>query len=220
MKYIIFLFVVMLVGCQNQIQPTIISSERIKTLSDSDILAISQQACIENDKKAIVAPDYHFLSKRLSNLTNKLPRKINNIELSYKVYLDSQPNAWSTANGCIRINSGLMKLLEDDELQAVIAHEQAHIALKHGISLFRQAPYIEITDKSNDIVIMVKEEISHQYEVEADNYAFDLLVKEKIDPKGLVNMLTKMPIHAKNQPTSHPTNINRINNITNKLKHY
>ena len=91
----------MVCGCQNQnkIPPTRVSSEQIKQLSDNDIFAISQQACVENDKRAIIAPDYNFLSKRLSNLTQNLPQKINNIELNYQVYFDSEPNAWSTVNG-------------------------------------------------------------------------------------------------------------------------
>ena len=212
----------MVCGCQNQnkIPPTRVSSEKIKQLSDNDIFAISQQACVENDKRAIIAPNYNFLSKRLSNLTKRLPQKINNVELNYQVYFDSEPNAWSTVNGCIRINSGLMSLLEDNELQAVIAHEQAHIALKHGISMIRQAPYIEITDKASELVIVVKEETSQQFEIEADNYAFDLLVSKNLDAIGLVNMLIKMPIHAKNQPTSHPTTMKRIANITDRLSHH
>ena len=212
----------MVCGCQNQnkIPLTRVSFEKIKQLSDNDIFAISQQACVENDKRAIIAPNYNFLSKRLSNLTKRLPQKINNVELNYQVYFDSEPNAWSTVNGCIRINSGLMTLLEDNELQAVIAHEQAHIALKHGISMIRQAPYIEITDKASELVIVVKEEISHQFEIEADNYAFDLLVNENLDANGLINMLIKMPIHAKNQPTSHPITMKRIANITDRLSHH
>ncbi|OTQ61347.1 M48 family metalloprotease [Gilliamella apis] len=214
--------ILMLIGCQSQtrIPPTIVSPEGVKSLSENDILAISQQACIENDNRAIIPPDYHHLNRRLSKIAQSLPKRINNIELNYKVYIDTDPNAWSTANGCIRINSGLIKLLEDNELQAVLAHEQAHIALKHGISLFRQAPYIEITDKANELVIIVKEETSHQYEVEADSYAFNLLVRESIDPIGLLKMLTKMPIHSKNQPTSHPSRIKRMANIVDRLNYH
>ncbi|WP_131798800.1 M48 family metalloprotease [Gilliamella apicola] len=214
--------ILMQVGCQSQtrIPPTIVSPEGVKSLSENDILAISQQACIENDNRAIIPPDYHHLNRRLSKIAQSLPKRINNIELNYKVYIDTAPNAWSTANGCIRINSGLIKLLEDNELQAVLAHEQAHIALKHGISLFRQAPYIEITDKANELVIIVKEETSHQYEVEADSYAFNLLVRESIDPIGLLKMLTKMPIHSKNQPTSHPSRIKRMANIVDRLNYH
>ena len=60
----------MLIGCQSQtrIPPTIVSPEGVKSLSENDILAISQQACIENDNRAIIPPDYHHLNRRLSKV--------------------------------------------------------------------------------------------------------------------------------------------------------
>lgn len=208
------------IGCQNQNtdKPLYISSEQIKALSERDILAISEQACTEMDKKSIISADSHALSKRLYKIVKTLPHVVDHIEINYKVYLNSEPNAWSTANGCIRVNSGLIKLLTDNELQAVLAHEQAHIALKHTINSFKQAPYILITNKANETVVMVKEEIAQQYEIDADNYALNLLIKENIDPQGLISMLQKIPIHSIDQRSSHPPTIDRINNILEKLK--
>ncbi|OCG03991.1 M48 family metalloprotease [Gilliamella sp. wkB112] len=206
-------------GCQNQNTnlPLLLSSEQIQTLSEQDILAISEQACSEVDKHAIIVSDSHALNQRLYAVAQTLPTTINNIEVNYKVYLDAEPNAWSTANGCIRVNSGLIKQLTDNELQAVLAHEQAHIALKHTINSFQQAPYIVITDKADETVIIMKEQISQQYEMNADYYAFNLLVSEKINPMGLISMLVKMPIHSVAQSTSHPSTLARINNILRKL---
>lgn len=209
----------LLVGCQHKhkSKPLLVTSEQIQNLSEQDILAISEKACIEVDKLAMI-PDYHHtLSQRLSSIAQTLPKTVNDIELNYKVYLDSEPNAWSTANGCIRVNSGLIKLLSDNELQAVLAHEQAHIALKHTVSSFQQAPYIEITNKANETVIIMKEEVAQQYEIEADNYALALLKEAGIDPTGLINMLVKIPIHSTEYPTSHPSTLRRINNILQKL---
>lgn len=225
MNYVILIFSLLLIfvstACQNSANTCStkrISSETVKILSEQDIIAISTQACNEMDHRATIATNNHALNQRLNKIVNTLPNNINNRNINYKVYLNIEPNAWSTANGCIRVNSGLMKLLTDNELQAVLAHEQGHIALKHAIKSFRQAPYIEITDKANEIVIMVKQEIAQQYEVEADEYALNLLLKEKIDPIGLINMLSKMPIHASEYPTAHPSNLHRMNNILDKLK--
>jgi metalloprotease len=209
-----------LTGCQIQSKayPKVITSDRIQLLSENDIFSISQMACLEIDKRAVIPPDYHALSQRLNKIAKTLPSKANNIEINYQVYINTEPNAWSTANGCIRVNSGLMKLLNDNELQAVLAHEQAHIALKHAISLFKQAPYIELTDKIGELVVIAKEDVAQQYEIEADNYAFDLLISKNIDPMSLVDMLAKLPIHSTNKPTSHPSRIKRIKNIIARLK--
>lgn len=207
-----------LVACQSQNKEStfIITSEQITHLSEQDIVTIAALTCIESDKRSIIANENSWFNKRLQMLAETLPKKINNIDVTYKVYLDTDPNAWSTANGCIRINSGLIKLLNDNELQAVLAHEQAHIALKHAIKSFRLAPYVEIANK--DISVLIKEDIAQQYEFEADNYAFNLLIHENINPIGLVTMLKKMPIHStKKTVTSHPPNINRINRVLDKL---
>ncbi|MCX8602062.1 MULTISPECIES: M48 family metalloprotease [unclassified Gilliamella] len=223
MKPIILLFLSLLTfflfGCQTDQTklPKIITAEQIKALSENDLFAITTLACIEIDDRAIIAADNHKLTKRLNAVAKTLPQKANNIALNYKVYIDTQPNAWSTANGCIRVNSGLMKLLDDNELQAVLAHEQAHVALKHTISLIRQAPYIEFTNKANELVILTKEETAQQHEIEADNYALQLLVNENIDPQGLVNMLLKIPFHSVTGSTTHPSRSKRISNIVNKL---
>ncbi|NUF28506.1 M48 family metalloprotease [Gilliamella sp. ESL0254] len=222
MKHIIsflmlcFLFS-LLAGCQNQKNETkfIITSEQIKQLSEQDLMAIGAQSCAQSDKRSVIANENSWLYKKLEMLTQTLPKQVNNIEVTYKVYLNTDPNAWSTGNGCIRINSGLMKLLSDNELQAVLAHEQAHIALKHAIKSFRLAPYVEIVN--DDIIVLIKEDIAQQYEFEADHYALDLLIRENINPMGLVTMLKKMPIHSTKKITSHPSNTKRIDRILDRL---
>ncbi len=214
-----FFSIGLLVGCQNQNDEAtlIITSEQIKQLSEQDIVAIGAQACAQSDKRSVIANENSWLNKKLEMLTQTLPKQINNIEVTYKVYLNSDPNAWSTINGCIRINSGLMKLLNDNELQAVLAHEQAHIALKHTVKSFKLAPYVEITNKDKEIIVLVKEEIAQQYEFEADLYALDLLVSKNIDPTGLITMLKKMPIHSTKKITSHPSTTKRIDHILDRL---
>ncbi|MCO6556552.1 MAG: M48 family metalloprotease [Gilliamella sp.] len=206
----------LLVGCQNFNNEValIITSDKIKHLSEQDIEAIGAQACADSDKRSVIANESSWLTQKIEKLTQTLPKKINDIEVNYKVYLNTDPNAWATANGCIRINSGLIKLLNDNELQAVLAHEQAHIALKHAIKSFKLAPYVGITNK--EVIVLVKEDIAQQYEFEADHYALELLMSSNINPIGLVTMLKKMPIHSKTK-TSHPSNTKRIDRILDQL---
>ncbi len=40
-------------------------------------------------------------------------------------------NAFAMANGCIRVYSGLMDMMTDNEVEAVIGHEMGHVALGH-----------------------------------------------------------------------------------------
>ncbi|MCB2563716.1 M48 family metalloprotease, partial [Listeria monocytogenes] len=48
-----------------------------------------------------------------------------------KVYLTEEVNAWAMANGCIRVYSGLMELMSDNEIEGVLGHEMGHVALGH-----------------------------------------------------------------------------------------
>lgn len=40
-------------------------------------------------------------------------------------------NAWAMANGCIRVYSGLMDMMTDNEVEGVVGHEMGHVALGH-----------------------------------------------------------------------------------------
>lgn len=209
----------MITGCQSQLNKPqfILSSQQIDALSEQDILKFNEQVCRDEDKQSIVLANDHAINQRLHRLIQYLPNTINHLQLNYKVYLNTKPNAWSSANGCIRLNSGLIKLLTDDELLAVIAHEQGHIALKHAINAFQHAPYIEIYDKANKTVVMIKKETAQQNEIDADNYAIEILRKQKLNPAALISMLMKMPVHNDVDLTSHPAISKRINHISQKL---
>jgi putative metalloprotease len=51
--------------------------------------------------------------------------------VNYKVYMAKDVNAFAMANGCIRVYSGLMDMMNDNEVEAVIGHEMGHVALGH-----------------------------------------------------------------------------------------
>ena len=40
-------------------------------------------------------------------------------------------NAWAMANGCVRVYSGLMDMMNDNEVRGVVGHEMGHVALGH-----------------------------------------------------------------------------------------
>jgi len=68
-----------------------------------------------------------------------MPTTVNGKTANYKVYMTKDVNAWAMANGCIRVYSGLMDLMNDDELRGVIGHEIGHVALGHSKSRMQTA---------------------------------------------------------------------------------
>ncbi|MCV5978822.1 M48 family metalloprotease, partial [Escherichia coli] len=81
---------------------------------------LSDQACKEMDAKAKIAPANSEYSQRLNKIAAALGDNINGQPVNYKVYETKDVNAFAMANGCIRVYSGLMDLMNDNEVEAVI----------------------------------------------------------------------------------------------------
>lgn len=99
------------------------------TLTDADVRKLSANVVKDLDSKNKVAPSNNLYSKRLERVVSNLKHE-QGLSLNYKVYLSPEVNAFSTADGSIRVYSGLMDKMNDDELLFVIGHEIGHI--KHG----------------------------------------------------------------------------------------
>ncbi len=124
-----------LTGCQNMDSNGLLSSGaeafQAYSLSDAQVKALSDQACQEMDSKATIAPANSEYAKRLTTIANALGNNINGQPVNYKVYMAKDVNAFAMANGCIRVYSGLMDMMTDNEVEAVIGHEMGHVALGH-----------------------------------------------------------------------------------------
>lgn len=64
---------------------------------------------------------------------------MNGVPLNFRVYRTPQVNAFATADGSIRIYSGLMDRMSDDELMAVVGHEMGHIRNSDSLGAMRKA---------------------------------------------------------------------------------
>lgn len=124
-----------LTGCQNMDSNALLSSGaeafQAYSLSDAQVKTLSDQACKEMDAKAKIAPANSEYSQRLNKIAAALGDNINGQPVNYKVYETKDVNAFAMANGCIRVYSGLMDLMNDNEVEAVIGHEMGHVALGH-----------------------------------------------------------------------------------------
>jgi len=135
----------------------------------------------------------------------------------YVMVLDSQEfNAFATPGGHIFITKSLVKAVSsEDALAGIIAHELAHIMLRHGISMIDSLKVVEELDSiaqqsaavagsingeslsiqtfRNSIKelmdTMIKSGYSQPQEFEADNTAIELLASAGYEPGGLLEAL-------------------------------
>ena len=179
------------------------------SLSDGDIAAMSDQSCAAMDQKNQIAPASSKYTVRLNQVVRAMPTTVNNKTANYKVYITPDVNAWAMANGCIRVYSGLMDLMNDDELRGVIGHEIGHVALGHSKARMQTAYAASAArglasaaggvagqlsqSQAGDLAEkFVNAQFSQSQESAADSYSFDLLSERKLERKGLVTSFQKL----------------------------
>lgn len=101
------------------------------SVSDDAIRDMSRQMRASDDARTTVAAPNSEYAQRLARVTEKL-KSVNGVPLNYKVYMTNEMNANATPDGSVRVYSGLMDKMNDDELRFVIGHEIGHVALGHS----------------------------------------------------------------------------------------
>jgi putative metalloprotease len=179
------------------------------SLSDGEITNMSNQSCAAMDQKNTVAPAGSRYATRLAQVVRGMPSSVNGQTAVYKVYMTPDVNAWAMANGCIRVYSGLMDLMNDDELRGVIGHEIGHVGLGHSKSRMQLAYTATAArglasamggvagqlsqSQAGDLAEkFINAQFSQSQESAADNYSFDLLTERKLERKGLVTSFQKL----------------------------
>jgi putative metalloprotease len=129
------LSILVVAGCEtfdaNLATAAAIEAVQAATLSDAQINTLSQQAAAEQDSKNPVAPAGNPYAQRLNRLVQSHQVE-QGMALNYKVYLADEINAFAMADGTVRVYSGLMDRLTDEELLFVIGHEVGHVVMGHS----------------------------------------------------------------------------------------
>ena len=142
---------------------------------------------------------------------------------NFKVYLSKDINAFAMADGSIRIHSGLMDLMNDEELLFVIGHEMGHVIMNHSrkkVTMIYAASALkkglasqdnEIGQIANSVVGTFVEQLTHAQfsqheERQADQYGAAFLRAEGHDTSSAVSALNKLAALARQHTflSSHP----------------
>lgn len=94
---------------------------------NEDAIQMAKLAVVKLDSANTVAPANNGYAVRLNRLFGKHATE-QGLNLNYKVYLTKDVNAFAAADGSVRVFSGLMDIMDDNQLLAVIGHEIGHVA--------------------------------------------------------------------------------------------
>ena len=145
-------------------------------------------------------------------------------------------NAFALPGGKIFVYSEIIKKLNNyEEFTALLGHEISHVSNRHSLKsicgaaasgIFISFLFGDITGISTAILQQADKfkqlNYSRELETQADDEGFDMMVKNKISPKGMVELLTLLKIENKEIPdfmkyfSSHPETDERIKNIKSK----
>ena len=108
------------------------------TISDAQIAQLCSEYMVETDGQNTILPADNSYMQRLDGIMARF-HNINDMSINYKVYQSSTVNAFASGDGSVRVYSGLMDVMDDDELFAVIGHELGHLKNKDVRDAYRTA---------------------------------------------------------------------------------
>jgi metalloprotease len=207
------------------------------TLSDEDVNHLAQSASQHYDESNQVAQTSSPYAVRLAQITKGMKNDAG-LKPDIKVYITDDVNAFAMANGSIRVYSGLMDKLTDDEVRYVIGHEIGHVNLGHskkalqvayaasagrkaaaasgngGVVALSDSAMGELAEK------LVSAQFSQSQERDADLYALKMMKHNNYDPKAAVSALRKLENLFGNESSvfaSHPALGDRANALEKAL---
>lgn len=181
------------------------------TFSDAEAAALSKEAVDEMDKTNPVADAKDGYAIRLERLFGK-HKSENGLTLNYKVYKVKDVNAFATADGSVRVFAGLMDIMDDNELLAVIGHEIGHVANHDSRdavkAAYKKEALLDAAASQSDKVAslsdsqlgkignaMLDSKHSRKQETEADEYSYEFMKRNGYDVNAVessFNILAKM----------------------------
>lgn len=178
------------------------------TLTDADIAKISGEYMEWMDANNPVAKEDSEHGARLKKITENI-RGEDGMKLNFKVYEVEDINAFACGDGSIRVFAGLMKIMTDDEIMAIIGHEIGHVkntdvkdAMKNAYltSAVKNAAGAAggvVGKLSNSELGTLAQNLSNaqfsqKQENAADDYAFEFCIKNKVNPYAMSNSLKKL----------------------------
>lgn len=179
------------------------------TLSDDDMKKLSLESVTWMDENNPVAPDSDAYGERLKKLVTGLENE-DGLDLNFKVYKVADVNAFATPDGSVRVMAGLMNLMTDDELRAVIGHEIGHVKLKHSKKQYQKAYAVSaakdvaaansgttgqmLSDSKMGKFVedVLNAKFSRKDESASDEYGFKFMVKHGYDYHAMASAFEKL----------------------------
>jgi Zn-dependent protease with chaperone function len=168
------------------------------------------------------------LTKRFDMLHQDLPMS-SFITLEFRKAKFIGPNAFAIPGGTIVVTDQLIELTSsEEEILAVLAHEIGHVEMRHSIRNLLKSSIVGLTAATITAdaaslsaavaslpAVVAQTKYSRDFEVEADDYAFELLKLHGISPTAFADIMAKIDgsdaMKGFSYLSTHPITSERIN---------
>lgn len=176
------------------------------SITDAQVIALSQKTVEQMDAQNTMAPDSY--QKRLGKLLAGI-KDIEGLPINYKVYKTNEVNAFACGDGSIRVYSGLMDIMDDSELMAIIGHECGHV-VHQDTKKAMKAAYLaaaarNVVSATGGTVATLSQsalgsigesfansQFSQKQEYAADEYGYKFSTEHGYSPYSMCNALEKL----------------------------
>lgn len=178
------------------------------TLSDEDVAEMAREYMQWMDTHNPVASDDSEYGQRLNRITEGIT-EVDGMKLNIKAYEVIDINAFACGDGSVRVCAGLMDVMNDNEILAVIGHEIGHVVNKDSKDAMKNA-YMRSAAASaagavNSTVgaladsdlgaladALADAQYSQKQENAADDYGFKFAVEHGCDPYSMRDALQRL----------------------------
>ena len=178
------------------------------TITDAQVAQVCSEYMTYQDQQSVIVPESSPYTQRLNRLISNI-KGAEGLNLNFKVYQTDEINAFACGDGSIRVYSGLMDAMSDEEIFAVIGHEIGHLKHADTKNMMKQAyktaalkdaigainPTLEKLTNSQlaAIAVAYKEaQFSQTQEFAADQEAFNICIANNYSPYAMYNALNKL----------------------------
>jgi beta-barrel assembly-enhancing protease len=210
--------------------------------SKQEQVKLGLRAANEVRQKERTLPSSDERVQTLRRVANRLLTTANDAkepwEYSFEVIQSKQVNAFALPGGPTFFYSGLLdKLMTEDELAGILAHELTHVRKEHWAYQYRDMQQKNlllnlglILIKANNqtaglasigLDVLVNLPYSRKHETQADDGGYDMMVRAGYNPEGLADVFRLLKSLPGSKPppflSDHPADSARIKHIEDRI---
>jgi Zn-dependent protease with chaperone function len=201
-------------------------------LGDEGMEELREMVVFSEDKQRVA-----HLKALAAPLVNALGGR--NTNFQFYIIESPDPNAFALPGGHLAVTTGLLEVSErPEQILGTLAHEVAHVTKQHGIrqAIASAGPFVifrvfmggsgmtGLFGEASDV--LVRNSFSKEYENEADEEGWRVLVAANIDPRGMLETFQKLEeyevaqgdFHLSQAFSTHPATKERIARLEKKWK--